>query len=444
MVVMDDRMPRAHRVSGALVGLAVGNALAAPFLGSAPGAFSDRFPTPARGRRTEMCGGGPLQLDPGGTTDDVQEALLLATSLVEHGGLDGAEPVDGEPGWLAPDPPHVRGPGPSTMTVLDLTSRASRVLARAVPAALSTARAGRDTTIDTARRLDALTGGDASSGEASAVFADLLRAALDGGDPLAAVEETLQAVGTGRGAGLLDPDAAAPDPVRAALARALGTLRAGPTPADVLRRAVDLGGDTVAVAGAAGALTGAVHGIATLPIRWTSVLHGPVPGAADKDWWLADLDKLAARLDGAMEVTVRRPLEHGPGPEEVTEGVWAADLDGARTSPHDFAVISLCRTGTRFEHPLQRFAHLTDDDANPEIDAVLADVLDDMAALRAEGRHVLVHCYAGQSRTGLVLRAWLRRTQGLSVEEATAAVLEHWPYLSTDNESFTAALERMG
>jgi ADP-ribosyl-[dinitrogen reductase] hydrolase len=66
-----------------------------------------------------------------------------------------------------------------------------------------------------------------------------------------------------------------------------------------------------------------------------------------------------------------------------------------------------------------------------------------MAALRDEGRPVLVHCFAGQSRTGLVLRAWLRRTHGLSAEAATAAVRARWPHLSLWNDSFTRALERV-
>ena len=103
----------------------------------------------------------------------------------------------------------------------------------------------------------------------------------------------------------------------------------------------------------------------------------------------------------------------------------------------------LCRTGTRFAHPVQRFAYLTDDDANSELDVVLADVLDDIAALRADGRQVLVHCFAGQSRTGLVLRAWLRRSAGMSAAEATATVARRWPHLSLWNESFTRALERV-
>src|SRR4051794_20990275 len=57
-------MHRSHRVAGALVGAAVGDALAAPFAGSPPGEFSRRFPVPARGVRTEMCGADPGRFPP--------------------------------------------------------------------------------------------------------------------------------------------------------------------------------------------------------------------------------------------------------------------------------------------------------------------------------------------------------------------------------------------
>jgi ADP-ribosyl-[dinitrogen reductase] hydrolase len=88
-------------------------------------------------------------------------------------------------------------------------------------------------------------------------------------------------------------------------------------------------------------------------------------------------------------------------------------------------------------------AYIADNEHNSDLDDVLADVLDDMAALRAEGHRLLVHCHGGASRTGLVLRAWLMRTEGMSEAEATAHVAERWPHLGLWNTSFTAALERL-
>ena len=41
-------------------------------------------------------------------------------------------------------------------------------------------------------------------------------------------------------------------------------------------------------------------------------------------------------------------------------------------------------------------------------------------------------------------RAWLRRTKGLSADEATRVVAEKWQHLSLWNPTFTAALERVG
>jgi hypothetical protein len=58
-------MHRSHRLPGALVGSAVGDALGAPFEFGPPGQFSTRFPVPARGTKTEMCGGGSLGWEPG-------------------------------------------------------------------------------------------------------------------------------------------------------------------------------------------------------------------------------------------------------------------------------------------------------------------------------------------------------------------------------------------
>ncbi len=47
---------RRLRVAGALIGSVVGDALGAPFEFGPAGRFSQRFPTPACGVETEMCG----------------------------------------------------------------------------------------------------------------------------------------------------------------------------------------------------------------------------------------------------------------------------------------------------------------------------------------------------------------------------------------------------
>ena len=85
------------------------------------------------------------------------------------------------------------------------------------------------------------------------------------------------------------------------LGQAVWALRNGRDFAEVLRLVVDLGGDTDTVACVAGGLAGAVFGMGGIPSRWSSVVHGRVPGFADKLWRLADLQQLAAALDGGMQ-----------------------------------------------------------------------------------------------------------------------------------------------
>jgi ADP-ribosyl-[dinitrogen reductase] hydrolase len=458
-------MPRSHRVAGALIGSVVGDALGAPFEFGPPGEFTTRFPAEARGVVTEMCGGGPQGRQPGEFTDDTQMALLLAGSLVQRGELDEADVFERFRTWALADPPDIGGQTravlrsgrPWNAAAAEHAARSGHAagngsLMRTTPAAIRFAREGRDATMDAARRISALTHGDPAAGEGCALFAELVRVALDGGDPLAAVPDALAAVADehrDRWAAVLHADwtpEQATESNRAVwptLGQAVWALRRGRDFADVLRLVIDLGGDTDTVAAVAGGLAGAVYGIAGIPIRWTSAVHGGIPGHGDHIWELADLHHLAGALDGGNAPPYEAPELRGLEPREVTDGIWAADLAGARLSSPDFAVVSLCRTGGRFPHGVQRFAYLTDDDANSELDAVLADVLDDIAALRAEGRPVLVHCFAGQSRTGLVLRAWLRRSRGMSAAEATAYVRERWPHLSEWNATFTAALERV-
>ena len=63
---------------GALIGLAVGDALGTPLEFKPPGSFKPI---------TDMIGGGPFRLKPGQWTDDTSMALCLAESLIECRGF---------------------------------------------------------------------------------------------------------------------------------------------------------------------------------------------------------------------------------------------------------------------------------------------------------------------------------------------------------------------
>jgi ADP-ribosyl-[dinitrogen reductase] hydrolase len=412
-----------------------------------------------------MCGGGSLGWEPGEFTDDTQMALLVASSLLERDGLDEADLFDRFRTWAEAEPPDignqtraVLGSGrPWDVAAAEHFARSGHAagngsLMRTTPAAVWFSRFGSGATVDAARRISALTHGDPSAGEGCVVFHELMRVALDGEDPLAAIPAALELVAAehrDRWAAVLAPDWTPSDATESngavwpTLGQAVWALRHGRDFAEVLRLVVDLGGDTDTVAAVAGGLAGAVFGMGGIPMRWSSAVHGRVPGFGNRRWGLADLQQLAAALDGGAQQSYDPGVIPRIGPTEVLPGIWAGNLDGARYSENDFAVISLCRLGDPFPHEVHRMAYVADNDYNHDLDVVLADVLDDLAALRAEGRKVLVHCHGGASRTGLVLRAWLRRTEGMSAQEATDHVAERWPHLGLWNASFTAALERV-
>src|SRR3954451_24245761 len=350
-------MHRSHRVAGALIGSAVGDALGAPFEFGPPGQFSARFPTAARGVATEMCGGGSLGWGPGEFTDDTQMALLLATSLVECGELDEADVFDRFRSWARADPPDI---GNQTRAVLgsglpwdaaaaEHFARSGRAagngsLMRTTPAAIWFAREGTEVTMDAARRISALPHGDPSTGEGCAIFHELMRVALDGGDPLAAIPSALEAVADehrDRWATVLAADWTPADATESngavwpTLGQAVWALRNGCDFADVMRRVIDLGGDTDTVACVAGGLAGAVFGMGGIPSRWASAVHGLVPGHGDTVWRVADLQQLAAALDGGVQQSYDPGTIPRIGPVEVLPGIWAGNLDGARYSDED-------------------------------------------------------------------------------------------------------------
>ncbi|MFD3485396.1 ADP-ribosylglycohydrolase family protein [Streptomyces sp. NPDC058665] len=307
-----DRTARADRARGAVVGSAVGDALGAPFEFGPAGVFAARFPDGVG----EMCGGGGWE--PGEATDDTQMAVLIGESLLERGGLELPDIFDRFRRWAAADPKDI---GLQTEQVLtsgdpwDLAAplhfqRSGRAagngsLMRAATPAVHFAAAGREATMSAARRIAALTHGDAAAWEGTAVLHELIRVALDGGDPVAAVPGALRDVREDhrpRWATVLDPGWHPDDAtefngaVWPCLGSALWALRTTDSFETSLAAAIDLGGDTDTVAAVTGALAGAAYGFAAIPRRWTEPLHVPLPGFGDRVLRTPELTALARRL----------------------------------------------------------------------------------------------------------------------------------------------------
>jgi ADP-ribosylglycohydrolase/protein-tyrosine phosphatase len=105
-----------ERFRGALVGLAVGDALGAAVQHRKPGSF-----TPVN----DLLGGGPFELPRGAWTDDTAMALCLAESLTACGGFDPADQVERYQRW------QHEGHLTSTGECVGITAGVSRALATA-------------------------------------------------------------------------------------------------------------------------------------------------------------------------------------------------------------------------------------------------------------------------------------------------------------------------
>jgi ADP-ribosyl-[dinitrogen reductase] hydrolase len=130
------------------------------------------------------------------------------------------------------------------------------------------------------------------------------------------------------------------------------------------------------------------------------------------------------------------------------DGVWLGNVATLRTLPLGVdAVISLCRVHdddlpAGIEQIDIRLIDNVDSDANPNLDFVLTDTVRLIEQLRNEGRTVLLHCVACQSRTPTVAALYGARRQGISgtqaMQDITKVLPDAWP-----NSDFWMAVHRL-
>ena len=300
------------RAVGALVGSAVADALGAPFEFGPAGQFSARFPTAARPSTNEMIGGGPFDWQPGEFTDDTQMSIVLGESLIEQGGLNGADVFSRFRAWAR----TAKDVGNQTAAVLsdddwqhsakrhyERTGRAAGngSLMRATTSALFAAGGDAASSMALAMAQSALTHGDPAAGRGAALYHGMIRAAVTGDSALDALPGLLELTPTphrDRYRAMLMSDVALSDEppngtVWTCLAQAVRILRVSTSFEHAMRLACDVAGDVDTVACVTGGLAGASFGLEAIPTRWTEVVNGTVGG---RIYRLDDLQDLALSL----------------------------------------------------------------------------------------------------------------------------------------------------
>lgn len=214
---------------------------------------------------------------------------------------------------------------------------------------------------------------------------------------------------------------------------------------DALERAIRGGGDTDTVAAIAGSLAGAVWGATQVPLAWRRILHG-WPGLRTND--LTNLAFLAVRAgkptgDGwptRASVPTDGFLHTAPRRHPHDDGVWLGSLSALAKLPSSpiepvgiGAVVSLSRVGAE-QVPAGvesiRVWLIDEPGHNANLDWVLTDAVDTIAALRREGKQVFVHCAEARSRTAAVAALYGMRHRGIEHDQAWADVAAALPYFA--------------
>jgi ADP-ribosyl-[dinitrogen reductase] hydrolase len=455
------------RAAGALVGMAAGDALGAGYEFGPP--LDDGTPV-------HMAGGGGFNWAPGEWTDDTSMAIAIAQTLgaQRRDSLNPAsdaldEIVETWAGWAR----TAKDVGIQTRAVLGRMVAPTAANARAAAQAVHTATgrsAGNGSLMRTgpvalgylddpdglaiaARAVSDLTHFEADAGDACVLWSLAIRHAILTGEMNVRVGMPyLPKERRGRWIDIIDV-AEQKQPrdfehngwVVQALQGAWSAIHHSNGFVDALERAVRGGRDTDTVAAIAGSLIGAATGVSSIPARWRRLLHG-WPGMQVRD--LVDLAIIAVRgadktgwplVDRFPRSGANTLVQHPHDP-----GVWMGSLAALRRLPPEVdTVVSLCRVG-RQETDLAtvEFWLVDQPGANAHLRFVLDDAADTIAALRAAGRTVFLHCFEGRSRTPAVAAVYSAQHLGIPAKQALDEVLAALPgnHLNTEFRELIASL----
>lgn len=460
------------RFRGALLGLAVGDAVGTTVEFKPPGTFD---------RVTDMVGGGPFGLPRGAWTDDTSMALCLAESLIERRGFDPVDQLERYVRWYREGHWSSTGRcfdiGNATRAALhrfertrepypgdaDRRAAGNGPLMKLAPVALAYALHARD-----AVRFAALsartTHGAPEAGDACRYFAGLLIGALRGETVSALLHQGVFEPVPGLWAREpLHPKVVTvaagsfrvkePPAIRGggyivdALEAALWALRSTRTFKDGVLAAVNLGDDADTTAAIFGQLAGALYGVDGIPERWRErvAMRQEIIALADALFEVAQSLELGGEPAGAVSDQAKAVVEVPPAPNDsywVLPGRLLAgpypgapskrdakakldafldmgvtcfvDLTEEGEGPplHPYSALLRARAvrrGVRVTH-LRLPIRDVDVPSSWQMRAILSAI---RLALE-EGETVYVHCWGGVGRTGTVVGCLL-------VEEGASA-----------------------
>lgn len=488
-----------RKSSAVLIGSAVADALGAPFEFGPPGEYTATFPEPVLTGNAEMVGGGTFSWHPGQFTDDTEMAYILGSKIVDHI----FEIINDEyDNFLEDTYAHFKGWSENANDVGSTTrgalmgsdwrtgaknqhersgfSASNGCVMRIAPMGILSAVIGQERGFKLSVLQARLTHWDLTAaccaGIASEVIANGIHSTFKSpaeyinislATALAAADIYLDRNGVSQQDKrevqdqidmLVDFDPSQHTPRNGTalicLGQALWAVAGSVSFEDAVRRAIDLGHDTDTVAAVAGAIAGAYYGADLIPARWQGMINGDVPEFVFDRWVthvvdLQDLQHLAYQIANLIDTKpVYSPFEPPVGPTEVYPGLYAANLTALRDcDDRDFDLVTLCRPMFEWTGDFNRSYnfYLIDQHSpgvNPNLHHTVEEAVATIDALLAERKRVIVHCHAGRSRTGFILKAWYMRKHGCSHEEAHRWLADIWPtYDPEGNIDFSTLLD---
>jgi ADP-ribosylglycohydrolase len=470
---MDLTTVQRDRAAGAVLGMAVGDALGAGY----------EFEPCAAADQVTMRGGGLGDFEPGEWTDDTAMAMPLLDALASGRDLlDTATRDEVAAQWVS-WAAHPKDIGINTSRVLngaeDATAASVTALATALFAGGMQA-AGNGSLMRTApivlgylddpagltaaaRTYSHMTHGDPVAADACVLWNHAQRHAILHGQ--FEVSPGMRWIPPERreqwhawvdAAGRRRPEEFAPSnqwvvgALQEAWAAILSTTVTGPRHFEqTLRRIVAAGVDTDTAAAICGGLLGARWGVSAIPLQWQRDLHG-WPGSRTGQ----DLVELAS---AAISGTPWPDSFYGPPPAALTgpvqlphdPGVWIGDVFGLQQLPDGVdAVVSLCRLGHSEApaDPVPSGQHLRvwlvdspEPEDNSDLSFVAQQAVDAVRVFRAEGHTVYLHCVHAQSRTPFIASLYAAQVTGRPTREVLDEVLSVLPG-SRPNRAFLQML----